>query len=101
MNPTETNLLIGALVGLIVAVQGWIVSKTVTHSKQLDGELDTRIVQGAKAVVANDHALRAEQPSPAANSATQARIAALQAELETLQPPLAPVVPAAAPSLRR
>jgi len=92
MTDQETYLLIGALVGLLGAIQAWIVSKTVQHGRALNGEMDDRIHLLAKAAVANDHAVRGETPSPATNAATQARIAALRAELETLDPTSAPVV---------
>ncbi len=85
MTPQETSLLVGAIIGLIGAVQAWLVARTVQHGKQLNGELDTRMAKTAKSIVANDHTLRSEPPSPAANPATMARIGELEAELATLR----------------
>jgi hypothetical protein len=102
MTAEQTALLVGALVGLFGAIQAWLVSRTLQHGNSLNGDMDRRIQQGAKAAVANDHALRGEQPSPATNAATAARIAALRSELETLEAvPAAVIVPPLLPPRRR
>lgn len=85
MTADQTAALVGAIIGVLVALQAWLVSRTVQHGNLLNGDMDRRIAAGAKAAVANDHAVRGEAPSPATNAATAARIAALREELATLE----------------
>lgn len=82
MTSQEIAALVGALVGLITALQVWLVNRTVVHGNQLNGVLTGRITAGANAAIAADQAARV-QPVPDPTKA--ARIAALQAELASLQ----------------
>lgn len=90
MTDQEVYLLVGALVGLLGAVQAWLVAKTHEHSQALNGALDERMHTAAKQAIANDHVVRQEPPSPATNAATAARIAALREELAQLDPASTP-----------
>ena len=89
MTSQEIAELVGALVGLMTALQVWLVNRAVVHGNQLNGVLTGRITAGANAAIAAD---QAAHPLPAADPAKAARIAALQAELAQLQAgkPLAP-----------
>jgi len=82
MTSQEIAALVGALVGLITALQVWLVNRTVVNGNQLNGVLTGRITAGANAAIAADQAARV-QPVPDPTKA--ARIAALQAELASLQ----------------
>lgn len=86
MTPEQTAALVAAVITLLVTINAAIGVKVQRHDVALNGTMDQRIDQRAKAIVANDHALRAESPSPASNVATQARVAALVAELQALDP---------------
>jgi hypothetical protein len=99
MTSEQTAGLITAVVTLLVTLNTYLGLKVRSHEQQLNGKMDARIDQRAKAVIANDHALRQESPSPAANAATQARVQALVAELQALDPGMlaAPVVPVVLP----
>jgi hypothetical protein len=81
MTPQETGLLIGAIIGLIGALQAWLVSRTVQHEKQINGVMSGRITTGANAAIAADHVVN---PPPDLKAA---RIAALKVELAALEPP--------------
>jgi hypothetical protein len=63
MTPTEVGLLVGALLGLLGALQAWLVSRTLTHGNQLNGLMTPRIAKGAATVVAADHVARGDPPT--------------------------------------
>jgi hypothetical protein len=84
MTSQETSLLIGAIIGLMGAVQAWLVSRSVTHGKQLNGLMTPRITEGAEKAIAQDHVDRSEAASPVSDALIQARRAALTAELAAL-----------------
>lgn len=84
MNAQETGLFVGALVGLLGALQAWLVSRTVTHDKQLNGMMTPRIAAGASNVVAADHAARGDTATVDTVASRAEHIAALQAELAFL-----------------
>jgi hypothetical protein len=86
MTASETQVLIGALVGLFGALQAWLSYKAVNHDQKLDGLMAPRIAAGAAAVVAADKATQAAQPAVDTVAARAAHIAALQAELAALTP---------------
>ena len=90
MTPQETGLLVGALIGVLGAIQAWLVSRTVTHGKQLNGLMTPRIAHGAAKVVAADHVARGDTPTVNTAATRSAHIAALKSELATLEPPTLP-----------
>ena len=85
MNAQETQLLVGALVGLFGALQAWLTYRSVDHGKQLDGLMAPRIASGAAAVVVAEKAAASTQPAADTAAAKAAHIAALQAELDALK----------------
>lgn len=93
MTAQETSLLIGALIALMGALQGWLVVKARDHDNKLDGLLDPRIASTASQAIVLDHAARAEVPTPVtvvavpADPVKASRIAALHAELAELTKP--------------
>ena len=85
MTAEQTALVVGALVGLMGALQAWLTYRTVQHGNQLNGLMAPRIARGAAAVVVADHAAQAAQPAIDSAAAKAAHIAALQAELDALK----------------
>lgn len=59
MTDTEIALLVGAVIGLIGALQGWLVSKTIKHGQALNGDMDQRIKTGATSAIVAYHEARA------------------------------------------
>ena len=86
MTAQETSVLVGALVGLMGALQAWLAYRSVQHGNQLNGLMAPRIAQGAAAVVVAEHAQQAAQPAIDTATAREAHIAALKAELAALDP---------------
>ena len=84
MTTQETQVLIGALVGLFGALQAWLSYKAVNHDQKLDGLMAPRIAAGAAAVVQADKVAVAAQPAVDTATARAAHVAALQAELAAL-----------------
>jgi hypothetical protein len=84
MTAQETQVLIGALVGLFGALQAWLSYKAVNHDQKLDGLMAPRIAAGAAAVVQADKVAVAAQPAADTATARAAHVAALQAELAAL-----------------
>ena len=89
MTPQETQVLIGALVGLFGALQAWLSYRSVDHGHQLNGLMAPRVARIAAAVVVADKAATDAQPAVDVAAARAAHIAALQAELAALAPGLA------------
>jgi membrane associated rhomboid family serine protease len=84
MTAQETSVLVGALIGLMGALQAWLAYRSVAHDKALNGLMAPRIAQGAAAVVVAKQAQQAAQPAADTAAAREAHIAALQAELAAL-----------------
>src|ERR1035437_11194775 len=85
MTASETQVLIGALVGLFGALQAWLSYKAVNHDQKLDGLMGPRIAAGAAAVVVADQQAQAALPAAASADARSAHIVALEAELVSLK----------------
>ena len=89
MTQAEINLLtpaiVGVVIGLLTALQAWLVNKARVHTNQLDGVLTGRIQTGAQVAIAADHVARGNAPTVTVDPVAVARIAALQAELADLQ----------------
>ena len=85
MTSQEIAALVGALVGLMTALQVWLVNRTVVHGNQLNGVLTGRITAGANSAIAADHTARGQAVTPVTDPVAAAGIAALQAELAQLQ----------------
>ena len=85
MTSQEIAALVGALVGLMTALQVWLVNRAVVHGNQLNGVLTGRITAGANSAIAADHTARGQLATPATDPVASARIAALQAEIASLQ----------------
>ena len=85
MTQTEIAGVVGAVIGLIGALQAWLVNRAVVHGNQLNGVLTGRITAGANSAIAADHTARGQVATPATDPVATARIAALQAELAQLQ----------------
>jgi hypothetical protein len=85
MTPLEISMVVGVLVGVFAALQGWIVSKTVSHSQQLNGLMAPRIAEGAAAVAVVDHAMRGEEATKTTNPKAAAQLADLKERLAALE----------------
>lgn len=87
MTPAEVAILVGALAGLIGALQGWLISRSNQHEALLNGAGSPRITEIANdAIAASRHVTLEPAPAPALTPAQAARRAALVAELQTLDP---------------
>lgn len=85
MSTTEVSVLVGALVGLMGALQAWLVNKALVHSDQLNGVMSGRIRAGANDAIAADKA--ASFPSgvvPVVISKAE-KIAELQGQIDALR----------------
>ena len=49
-------MLVGALVALMGAAQAWLAVRSVQHSSQMNGAMETRITAGAEKAIASYHA---------------------------------------------
>ena len=56
MTAQETSLVVGALVGLMGAIQLWLIGRSVKHDNRINGLMANRITTGAEKVVADYHA---------------------------------------------
>ena len=93
MTSTETGLLVGALVGLLGALQAWLVSRTLTHGSQLNGLMTPRIAKTAAAVVAADHLARGDKSTLDTSATRNVDVTALAEALAALNKPTATPVP--------
>lgn len=84
MTANETQMLVGAVVAVLTALQVWLVNRAVVHGQALDGVMTGRIAVGAAAVVKADQAAQAAIAAPAVDPVKSARIAALRMELAGL-----------------
>jgi hypothetical protein len=85
MTAQETSLLIGAIVGLMGALQAWLTVRSVAHGKQLNGLMAPRIAKGAAEMVLADRAEQQAHPTLDTAAAKAAHVAALRAELAHLE----------------
>ena len=93
MTSTETGLLVGALVGLLGALQAWLVSRTLTHDSQLNGLMTPRIAKTAAAVVAADRLARGDESTLDTSATRNVDVTALAEALAALNKPPATPVP--------
>lgn len=84
MNEQLTQMLVGAVIATLIALQGWLVNRAVVHGQAIDGVMSGRIAVGATAVVKADKAAQEALTAVVPDPAKVARRAALIAELATL-----------------
>lgn len=84
MTDIEIATLVGAFVGLIGALQAWLVGRTIQHGQALNGDMDSRIKSGATSAIAAYHDTRALPPPAMSEADKLARVKALRDELAGL-----------------